>query len=59
MTAPGGIIVIVDLSGWGTTRLYASILRDEGFEVEKVWAGPKVVFGSWWCDVVRARRPAA
>ena len=57
VTAIGGMIVILDLAGRTTTRLYVKVLNElGGFEVESKWAGTRVMFGGWWCDLITAKK---
>lgn len=56
---PGGKIIILDLVGRKQTTLYERVLRDElGWtDVQRKFAGAGVMFGMWYCEVIRATKP--
>ena len=56
VTKPGGWLLIVDLKG--NVVLYERTIRELGWEtVQRYWAGMKMMFGLWPCEVLKARKP--
>jgi ubiquinone/menaquinone biosynthesis C-methylase UbiE len=56
VTKPGGWLLIVDLKG--NVGLYQRTLRELGWQsVERHWAGMKMMFGFWPCEVLKAQKP--
>lgn len=56
VTKPGGWILIVDLKC--SVALYESTIRQLGWQsIERNWAGMKMMFGLWPCEVLKACKP--
>jgi ubiquinone/menaquinone biosynthesis C-methylase UbiE len=56
VTKIGGWILIVDLKG--NVALYEKILQELGWEsIERKWAGMKMMYGIWPCEVLKAQKP--
>lgn len=58
VTQPGGCLIILDLSGSSTTRLYEKTLKDLGWkDVKLEFSGFGTSFGIWYCQTITARKP--
>lgn len=56
VTKPNGWIIIVDLKG--SVALYERTLRELGWQsIERKWAGMKMMYGIWPCEILKARKP--
>lgn len=55
---PGGTLLLLDLSGSATTKLYETTLRGLGWhDVKRSFAGMGVAFGLWYCETIIACKP--
>ncbi|MCO5590259.1 hypothetical protein L7F22_044228 [Adiantum nelumboides] len=58
VTKPGGVLVILDLSGPYTTKLYEKTIKELGWEDVKLeFSGFGTCFGLWYCHTITARKP--
>lgn len=58
VTKSGGYLVILDLSGSSTTKLYENTLKDLGWkDVKLEFSGLGSCFGLWYCHTITARKP--
>jgi hypothetical protein len=56
VTKTGGWMVIIDLKG--SVALYENTLRELAWEsIERTWAGMKMMYGIWPCEILKARKP--
>ncbi|UJR38574.1 hypothetical protein I4U23_031240 [Adineta vaga] len=56
VTKPNGWLLIVDLKG--NVGLYENTLRELGWKsIERKWAGMKMMFGIWPCEILKAQKP--
>ncbi|CAF1259523.1 unnamed protein product [Adineta ricciae] len=56
VTKPAGWLLIVDLKG--NVSLYENTLKElQWNSIERTWAGMKMMFGVWPCEVLKAQKP--